>query len=319
MSWFVQEIVLRLSDEKYLIEKTALPPLVKDKIDLSVAPGTVAIVGGTTYKGRETPYKLTREVVGLKRAATDAYLYPDKPFDGIAVTFFGGQHIVSVSSLPSAKAKFSIVGTASLEISDFRDLAAYFKRTITKEDLAGEINKNVRTHLSNEVSAAASKYITSETTEVTLRGALENIASDVMKSRKTASLLLNMGLILSPRGISMHLNALGDAENKMQRILDALTDKALESLDNDILDRAERELAAQRQHEIDLIRAAQTEIKEETKNINTTTNGNGKIVIQKPEKNESKAERERQFCPECGAKLTEKEGKFCPFCGKKLN
>ena len=126
MSLFVQEIVLRLSDEKYLIEKTALPPLVKDKIDLSVAPGTVAIVGGTTYKGRETPYKLTREVVGLKRAATDAYLYPDKPFDGIAVTFFGGQHIVSVSSLPSAKAKFSIVGTASLEISDFRDLAAYF-------------------------------------------------------------------------------------------------------------------------------------------------------------------------------------------------
>lgn len=318
MGLFVQNIVLSMSDSKFLIEKTALPPLTKDKIDLSVVPGTVAIVGGVAYKGREMPYKLTRAAVGMKSVAVDIYLYPDKPFESISVTFFGGQHIVSVSSLPTAKAKFSVVGKAAVEVADYKDLAVYFARSMTKDDLVEEINKGVRGFLSDEVSSAASRFITSETTENTLRAALENIAADVMKSRKTASALLNMGLILAPRSISLHLNALDDAENKVQKILDALTDKALASLNNDLLDRAEREQAAQRQHEVDLIRARQTLISEETKNINTTTKGDGKVIIQGAGKDEGQKAPARRFCSECGAALTEKDAKFCPFCGKKL-
>lgn len=327
MGLFVQSIVLRMTDERYVVEKVALPELTKEKIDLTVLPGTIAVLGGVKYKGQESPYKLTREIVGSKRASVDVYLFPDKSFDNFTISFFGGQHVVSISSLPSAKAKFSIVGTATVEIADYKELAGYFKRSMTKEDLIEEINKNFRGHLSNEVSVAASRYITPETTEVTLRGALESVSQEVMKSRKTASLLMGMGLILSARGISMHLNALEDADDKFRIINDALTSKAISSLDNDILDREERERAAARQHEIDLIRAQRTEIKDttETRNINTNTNtqGGGTVNIINSSAPSAapaakKAAPEKRFCTECGKEVAREGAKFCPFCGGKL-
>ncbi len=314
MGLFVQNISLRMSDKGYLIEKVELPQLNKGKIDLVVAPGTIAYVGGVKYKGSKAPYKITREVVGAKKSSTDAYLVADKPFESISVQFFGGQHVVSISSLPTAKAKFSIVGTANVEVSEYKDLAAYFGRSITRDDLVAEINANFRAHLTNEVSAAASRYITADTTEVSLNVALDNVANDVMKSRKTVSMLVNMGLILSARGISMHLNALDGTDDKLRLINDALTCKALSSLDDDMLDRQERELAAARQHEIDLIRAQRTDINEstETKNINTNTSGNGKVVINPPAGANNK-----HYCPNCGAEVAAK-AKFCPDCGQKL-
>lgn len=318
MSLFVQNITLGISNSDYLVEKVTLPQLNKGKIDIMVKPGTVAVIDGVKYKGTKDPYKLSREALGTKKATPEAYLLPDKMFDSISIPFFGGQHVVSISSLTTAKATFSIVGTATVEIADHKELAKYFERTITREDLVNELTATVKPHLSNEVNAAASKYITPETTEVTLRVALDNVAQDVMKSRKTASALFNMGLMISARGITMHLNALDDAEDKLRVINEALTCKALSSLDNDLLDRQERELAAARQHEIDKIRAERTDLREstETKNINTNTNGNGKVIIN----NGSPAapQPQKRFCTQCGAEIQNSSARFCPLCGAKL-
>ena len=311
-----QEIILGLSDSNILVEQVEMPPISRDRVNIIVLPGTVAVIGGVKYKGQELPYKLTRAVVGNKRTATTIYLLPDKLMDNITVTFFGGQHMVSISSLPFAKAKFSIVGTATVEVADFKALANYFKRSITKEQLVAEINATLRGHLSNEVSVAASKYITNETTEVTLRSALNDVAKDVISSKKTASALMNMGLALSARGISMHINALDDAEDKIKLINDALADKAIAGLNNDLLDRMADELAASRKHDIDMLLAKNTSTRNsnDTVTTNTTTNSTGPIVINNIQDDSSI---KKNYCMVCGAKIPAEAG-FCPSCGRKL-
>jgi rubrerythrin len=311
MGLFVQNVVLGISDEKYLVEKVEIPEITKGKVDLTVKPGTIAIIGGIKYKGQEAPYKLTRENIGSKRASVDAYLYPDKMFDSISINFFGGQHNVSLSSLPGTKAKFSIVGTANIEIADFKDLANYFKASIKREDLVEQVTKEFRGHLSNEVNTSACKYITPETTEITLSAVLDSVSQDVMRSRKTSAMLANMGLMLSARGITMHLNALDESEEIMRIVNDAVNDKAIRSLDNDLRDREEREKSAERQHEIDMARANRTDISESTETRNYNTNG-GNVTINNP------APKNKRYCPECGTEITSPNAKFCPSCGQKL-
>ena len=314
----VQNITLGLSEGNYLVEQVEIPPIVKGKVNVTVLPGTIALLGGVKYKGQEIPYQLIREVVGNKKNATTAYLLPDKLMDNISVSFFGGQHMVSLSSLPTAKAKFSIVGTATVEVADFKELANYFKRSMTKEELVEEINKNLRGHLTNEVSVAASKYITPTTTEVTLRAALDDVAREVISSKKTASALMNMGLILSARGLSMHINALDDAEDKIKLINDALTDKAIANLDNDLLDRAADELERARNHDVNMALAKNTTTRNNNNNdtITTNNNGNAPVVINKGG-TQPKQQGGKNFCPNCGNKITG-NGRFCPNCGQQL-
>ena len=315
-----QDIILGLSDSTFLVEQVEVPPIVRERVNVTVKPGTVAVLGGVKYRGQMLPYKLTRAVVASKGSSSTVYLLPDKMMDSITVVFFGGQHVVSISSLPSAKAKFSIVGSATVEIADVKELANYFKRSITKEDLVADINNNLRGHLSNEVSMAASKYITPETTEVTLRAALNDVAREVISSKKTASALMNMGLILSARGISMHINALEDAEDKIKLINDLLTDKAISSLDDDLLDRASDALAASRKHELDMTLAKNTT----TRNINTnsnntvTTNGNAPVADASKKNAKAADEPTQRFCMNCGAGIPDSTANFCPKCGKRL-
>lgn len=313
MGLFVQNISLALSSNSYLLEKVSLPKLSKDKIDLTVAPGTVAIIGGVKYKGQAAPYKLTRGIVGIKNGA-EAYLYSDRPFDGISLNFFGGQHVVSLSSMPAVKSKYSVVGIAAIEVSDYKDLVNYFNRSLTRDELVAEINKTVKPHLSNETISAVSRLISAETTDVSLRAMLNDVAGEIMKSRKTAALLMNMGLLLSARGITFHLNPLDDAEDASKKVHDALLDKAVDDYRNgDARDRQDRQAAAERQHEIDKIRAQNSNINEntETKNINTNTQGGDITIV------EGKKEGSVKFCPECGTKIAA-GAKFCPECGNKL-
>ena len=191
---FSQDITLGISGSEYLVEEVELPPIARDRVNVTVLPGTVAVLAGVKYKGQQFPYKLTRAIVGNKKNATTVFLMPDKMMDNISISFFGGQHVVSLSSMPTAKAKFSIVGNALVEVADHKELANYFKRSMTREELVAEINASMRGHLSNEVSVAASKYITPDTTEITLRAALDDVAKEVISSRKTAtSLLLHSG------------------------------------------------------------------------------------------------------------------------------
>jgi rubrerythrin len=182
--------------------------------------------------------------------------------------------------------------------------------------LVEEINKDFRVHLSNEVNTAASKHITPETTEVALRSVLDSVSQDVMQSRKTSSMLMDMGLMLSARGITMHLNALDQAEELMDAINNALADKAIISLNNDVLDREERERAAIRQHELDMARVNRTDIRESTETRNYNTNG-GNVTINNPSPN-NPAPTAKRFCPECGTEITSPNAKFCPSCGQKL-
>lgn len=314
MSLFVQNIALGMSNADNIVEKVTLPLLTKRRVDLTVAPGVIALIGSVKYKGREIPYKLTRDVLGSKQMGVEVYLWQDKPFDNIKVTFFGGQYSLSLHSLPGAKGRFALVGEATLEIADFKDLAKFVGRSITRTELSELLNKEIREHLHNEVSNQASKLVTENTTDVSFRASLDTIAQEVIRSRKVTSTLMNMGLLLSSKGgLSMHLNALEDAQAKQQVIDDALTTKALEALDNDIRDREERERDKERQFEIDRIRAEHTNVNEtvETRNINTT--GNGKVVFNQ---NTSESKKPR-YCPICGNQIGP-DANFCASCGKKL-
>lgn len=307
MGLFSQDIKVGLSNNAYVVEKVTTPPINKSKVDFYVAPGTVACVGKVKLKGMAAPYQMSMsDFTSVKNGTCDIFLYPDKMFDNISVNFFGGQHEVSLSAMPTAKAKFSIVGTATIELSDYADLAAYFNRTITKQDVVDEINKNYRTHLTNEVSGVASKYITPETTEVTLQASLNSIIADVMSnSRKTSSVLFSMGLAISQRGISMHLNALDDADEKFKLLNDALMKNAIDALDPDKQYQrdAEREREA-RQFEIDKIKAQNTTvIKDESPRREPTVVGGATTPASVA------------FCTECGAKITSLQTKFCPNCG----
>ena len=316
---FSQDLTLGLSDSNYLVEQLELPPIVRRTVNVTVLPGTVAVIGGMEFKGQKMPYKLPNSIVGSKKATTPIFLMPDKMFDNISISFFGGQHVVSLSSMPMAKAKFSIVGSALVEIMDHRDLANYFNRSMTRDALVQEVNATMRSHLSNEVMTAASKYITPSTTEITLRAALNDVAKEVLSSRKAANALMQMGLMLSARGISMHLNALDDAEDKFKQINDALMNKAISSLDNDLLDRAADELAAARKHDVDVILAKNTTTHNNNDTLTTNTNGNAPVVISKGGcKNGEDSDSKQRFCMHCGAKLPDSGAKFCPACGRKL-
>ncbi len=323
---FGQEFTVGLTNSAYLIEKVTLPPIKKKNITFRVQEGTIALVGGQKYKGQNIAYQLSSfNFTDGKKNTCDIYLYPDKPFESITVSFFGGQHEITLSAAISkfARAKFAIVGSASIEIGDFKDLAKFFGRTITKEELVDEINKNYRAHLTNEVSSTACKYITRETTEIELQQHLNDIAADVMRnSKKTASLLMNMGLMMSHRGISMHLNPVEGADEQFRLLNEALMKKEMESFDQDKLDREERERAAQRQHEIDRIRAENTTREETDQHKSYSNNGPAPVTVnesttKRGDGSRSGARTGGKFCTECGAEI-KGNGKFCANCGARL-
>ena len=243
---FTQEITLGLSDESFLVEKVEIPPIVRDRVDLTVLPGTVALTDDVGVPRTSGFYKLTRSHFGNKSASTVVALYPNKIIDNITITFFGGQHVLSISSLPMAKAKFAIVGTATAEIRNFELLAKYFPSSMTKDDLMKEIKEKWCAHLNDEAMRAASKCITPETNEITLRAALDEIANEMIAGQKMNAMLKNFGLKLSVNGITMHVNSLEDSEDKMRIINDALTGKALASLANDLITPASSPAATDR-------------------------------------------------------------------------
>lgn len=277
---FSQDINLSLSSGEYIIEKITIPALKRKNINLMVAPGTVAIINKQTFKGQGVAYKINDVTMGGgKGAELTAYLYPDKMFDNVPITFFGGQHSVKLSVAVSgfARAKFSIVGDAVVELSDYKDLALYFDRTVTKKDVIDEINKNSRVHLTNEVSAVASSYITADTTEIELRGKLNAIASDVINNRKVSAVLMNMGLMVSQRGLSLRLNLLDETEEMVRVLQEALLKAEINELGKDEQERADRERQAQRDHEVALI-IAQNTTRTEGDHTNTI-NGNSTTPV----------------------------------------
>jgi hypothetical protein len=138
-----------------------------------------------------------------------------------------------------------------------------------------------------------------------------------MQSRKAASVFMQMGLMLSQRGVSMHINPLEEADEMFKVLNEALLRAEVEGFDKDRLDREERDREAQRRHEIDLIRAQNTvrEESDQTRTINSNGNA-GNVTINETPRPASSSAQGKKFCSECGAEL--KPGaKFCNECGTK--
>jgi len=310
MGLFTQSIVIKPADPNYVIEKITLPPLKKSKIDISVPVGYTAIVGKQVFKGSSVPHQTIRDLLGPAKEEPAAYIYAEKEYDALTVPFFGGQHVVCLSALPACRAKFAIVGQVTIELSDYKALADHFGRSITREEMMEEVVAAAKQHLSNEVQSAASAHIKPDTTEVTLRAALKEISEEAIQGQTTRSILTKMGFALSRRGISMRLNSLEDADQMLDEATKALMHKAIESLNDDLLDRQERERDREREHEIDAIRAGRTTIAESTTTI--TTNGTGRVTIASGEKAPAPNKR---FCTNCGAEVPA-TARFCGNCGK---
>lgn len=310
---FSQDITLNLSDNKYLIEKVKLPKIVREKVNINVMPGTIAVWNHLEFKGQ---LKSTCQIFGSNEMDQFIYLVPDKLFDSITLHFFGGQHQLSISSLPAARAKYAIVGIATVEITDYKELVNYFKDSMTRDELVEEIDNALRQHLSNEVNVAVSRFITPETTELNIASVLNEVAKEVVKSNKTKMLLNNMGLILSSKGISMHLNPIDDTEEKVKTINDKLTDKAIASLDDDLRNRDADDLAVARKHELDMLLAKNTTTTNSNINVNKSGSGNVTINNKNASGNTDKKHRDKRSCNYCGKKIIGEEAKFCTYCGK---
>lgn len=306
MGLFSQDVTVGLENPKNVIEKISFA-VSKGKVNFAVKDGSIAVVGGVKLRHQSAPYVLERKELGiLKGNKCDVFVFADKPFEKVSVNFFGGQHQVSLSSLKGAKAKFSIVGNAEIEIMDYIALAKHYDKTISKEEIVEDINNNYRSHLTNEIASAASRYITNETTEVTLMAALSQISNDVISSsRKTATILADMGLALSRRGISLRLNSLDETDEIVSKINNAINEEAIASISDA---RQKEKIKDEHDFEINRIRAENTKITENTENINS--NGNNPVHITHTGKDD-------RYCDQCGTKVSS-TAKFCPSCGNKL-
>jgi len=311
MGLFTQEIILELSDPSYVIEKVDVE-LKKTKINLYVKKGTTAYIGSSCYKGKASAYEIDAEMLGgRKKDSVTAFLCPDKLLDTISIKFFAGKHKCSISYLPNALADFSILGEVDVIIDDYALLAENINETTTKDELVELVNKNYRQLLGNEISQAADRIITKETTENDLSASLGKIVKEVFTSgRRAANQFQNMGLIIMPGSISLTVEPFEDADAMIAEILKKINERAFNSFDDEEKEkeyqRKKEELQAEREHEINMERAKHTTISEQKTDINKSGDGNVTISQVSSDK----------FCIKCGKKIS-REAAFCPSCGAK--
>lgn len=311
MGLFTQEIILELSDPSYVIEKVDVE-LKKTKINLYVKKGTIAYIGSSCYKGKASAYEIDAEMLGgRKKDSITAFLCPDKLLDTISIKFFAGKHKCSISYKPDALADFSILGEVDVMINDYSLLAENINDTTTKEELVELLNKNYRQLLGNEISQAADRFITKETTENDLSASLGKIVKEVFSSgRRAATQFQKMGLIIMPGSISLNVEPFEDADEMIATILNKINQRALDSFDDEEKEkeyqRKKEELQAEREHEINLERAKHTSISETKTDINKS--GDGNVTIEQASTD--------KFCLKCGKKIS-KDAVFCPSCGAK--
>ena len=311
MGLFTQEITLELSNPSYVIEKIDIA-LKKSKINLYVKKGTTAYVGGTCYKGSASLYEIDAEMMGGRKKDTiTAYLCPDKTFDTVSIKFFAGKHKCSISYKPDAKADFSILGEVEVMINDYSFLCEAIDKTITKDELIELINNDYRKLLGDEISQAADRFITQETTENDLNASLNKIVKDVFSNgRRAASQFQKMGLIIMPGSINLTVEPFEDADEMIANILNKINQRALDSFDEEEKEKEyqpkKEKLQAERDHEINIERAKHTTITEQKTDINK--NGDGNVVIEQQSSD--------KFCIKCGKKIA-RDAAFCPSCGAK--
>ncbi|MBO5528762.1 MAG: zinc ribbon domain-containing protein [Bacilli bacterium] len=291
--------------EKYTFETK------KSNVQIRVAANTEALLNGTYKIASGKSETFSRKTIG---GSIVAYVYqPTAARKVIAIPFFAGQHTISLETNKMAKAKFALVGVARVSISDLKKLAVYFGKTVTPEEVENALVEKIKPSLTNMMTAAANAHIKVTTTNASVYEELKAIASEGMKDELMRKTLLDMGLMLLPSAIDLKLNPIGDSQDIIDAINAKYNEAALDSFEEAKKDKLRQQEIEDdmrnKQHEIDVINAQNTDTS--NRNNNNTYNYNGQAPEPRP-----KPKAEKRFCTKCGKELDPKDI-YCPICGTK--
>ena len=314
MGLLTDRITLQMGDSRKNIVEKYVFDVKKMNIEITVQTGYEALVNGNIKISSGERRTYSKSVLGK---TITAFVYQKgRVIEAVSIPFFAGQHTISLDTDKTAKATFALVGNAEVEVDDLRALSHYYDNTVSLEDVRKTVEERFKAPLSDIVQAAAKQFINSASTDVSIYKDLLEISRAALSGSMLKSSLSDMGLSLRAKGISLHLNPIGDAPKVIAMINEQLNSRALENLayDNPEAKRA-REVEDQEranQHEIDLINANNTNTQNRNQTNTITSNGGPNIIV-----NEAPAPK-KKYCPNCGAEAAP-GAKFCPNCGEKLN
>ena len=315
MSLFTDKVELGMRDSReHLIEKYVFD-VKKGSIQIHVKPGYEAVVNGYDKIGPNQTNVYNKKTIGN---TLTAFVYQKgsiaKP---IIVPFFAGQHTISLDAHKTAKATFALVGTAKIEIDDYKGLARYFDSTVTFADVEKELNEKFKDAFSIHMTAAAKTYINSASTDVSIHSDLKNIAKAGIQGSALQNTLIDMGLMLMASGISLRLNPVGNSEEIIAAINARFNEAAFEEFDDAKIDKqrqwAKEDKAMDYQHEIDVINAQNTD----TQNRNNSYAYSGNVPKYGPGVAAPDRETGTKYCSHCGREVSRTDT-FCPSCGTKV-
>lgn len=326
MALFKQEYKLKFSNPNNVIEKVTIKDVKKGKIRLYIPSGYSAFIptieGGISYPGNKSYYEFGRDdFVQSKHEDCDVFLYKENDERKVVVPFFGGKYTINLSVAKGVKGTFTLVGTAYLDINNPEALIRSYNKTLTIEDIQDDIAENgLKDMLTNEITSIANSQIGLDANENTLASSVRNIIEEMVdESKQATSVFKKIGLRISKRGTSMHVNALEDAKKYADLINSKILDSNLYDLEGGKRkDENEREDKG-RQFEIDKIKAERAEISDRTTTINKTINANGDAAKEALHEEERRPSEGVRYCPYCGAKIENKAARFCMSCGNKLD
>lgn len=307
---FDQKISLGLSDPNYLIEKVEIGKIVKNKIELLVAEGTCALIGGNEYLGRNQVYNVYLEnLVPKKNEECVAYLYSTKFFDKISFKFPVDVYSLGIDVLKGAKGKYALNAQANVEISDYKELVLNYGKTVTREALLGELETKIRAELSGVVKTVASQLYSSELTSTEFLGKVQDEIDTILREIRRGTSINSLGLVVNKSSIKFYMNEMAETKEYIAKITGKINEGAEYHIGDDKRRDENEKLQKEREHEINLKRADHTKIEESTQNITKNINGT---------ESSTKKQETKKFCPNCGTKLTSSNAKFCSNCGTKL-
>ena len=316
MALFTDKIDLSMRDSRNHILEKYVFDVKKRNVEIKVLPGYEAIINNLITIGPNQTKVFDRKTVG---ESLTVFIYQKATnLRPLSIPFAAGQHTISLDAQKTAKVRFALVGTAQINIMDYKELARFFDNTLSYEDIEKELIENFRPALSAQMSAAAKTHINSASTDVSIAGDLREIAADGVRNSALRATLMNMGLMISASGIALWLNPIGESAKVIEEINARYNQQALEEFDDAKTekqrqwDKEDRQMA--NQHEIDVINAQNTNT--QNRNNSNTYNYNGNVPRQEVHVHEKR--KAPRYCPICGCKLDE-DAKFCPKCGNKVN
>ena len=316
MPLFTDKVDLSMKDSRsHLIEKYVFD-VRKRNIEIKVASGYEAIINGTEKIGPNEKRVYTKKLIGDNVVA---FVYQKSTnLRPLSIPFAAGQHTISLDAHKTAKVRFALVGTAQINIVDYKDLAKYFDNTLSYEEIERALLDSFRPMLSAQLQASAKTHINSASTDVSIANDLRAIAADGIRNAALKGTLMNMGLMISASGISLWLNPIGDSAEVIEAINARFNEAALEEFDEAKVAKAreweKEDKLIDNQHEIDVINAENTNT--QNRNQSNTYNYNGNVPNQ--EVHVHGQQNQKRFCSVCGAKL-EGNANFCPNCGNRID